>query len=94
MREAHGTPELPAACRAYRDAAGLPDDPALLGLFLDCGESELVVAALDAMIPRVEAREVELSKGQQSQLRTLAMGSDDAVADAAEALLECWAALG
>jgi hypothetical protein len=46
MREARGTPALAGACRAYRDAVGIPEDPSLLSLFLDSGDPELVLAAL------------------------------------------------
>ena len=49
MREARGTPDLAGACRAYRDAVGLPEDPAQLSLFLDSGDPELVLAALGAL---------------------------------------------
>ncbi len=91
MRDAHGTPGLAAACRAYRDAAGIPDDLRDVGLFLDCREAELVVAALEALRGRHEAGGLDASSGLRSQLRSLAQDRDDAVAEAAEELL---AALG
>ena len=40
MRAAHGTSGLATACREYRDAAGLPDDPLLLGMFLEHADAE------------------------------------------------------
>jgi hypothetical protein len=87
LRRSHGTPELAAACRAYRDAQGLPEDPSLLSLFLDAGDSELVVAALDALRGLHERGALEAGPGLRSQLRMLAGGFDDAAAEAAEALL-------
>jgi hypothetical protein len=37
MKAALGTPGLADACRAYRDAVGVPRDEKLLSLFLDSG---------------------------------------------------------
>ena len=91
MREAHGTPGLAAACRAYRDALGVPQDLRDLALFLDCRETELVVAALEALLARQGAGALEATPGLRSQLRTLAQEPDDAVAGAAEELLEALA---
>jgi hypothetical protein len=91
MREAHGTPGLAAACRAYRDAGGVPDDLRDVGLFLDCRDAELVVAALEGLRARREAGGLEVTPGLRSQLRTLAQDADDAVAEAAEELLEALA---
>ena len=91
VKDAHATPKLAEACRAYRDALGMPEDGALLGIFLDSGDSELVVAAIEALGGAHEAGSLSITKGQKTQLRTLALGSDDAVADAAEELLEALA---
>ena len=89
MRDAHGTPALADACRAVRDVLGVPDDPSDLALFLDCGDSEIVVAALEAARARCQAGTLHPSSGVRSQLRMLAQDFDDAVAEAAEELLEC-----
>jgi hypothetical protein len=88
MREAHGTPGLADACRAYRDALGPPADPSLVSLFLDSGERELVLAGLEALRALQEASGVEVSAGLRSQLRMLAEGADGDVADAAEEILD------
>jgi hypothetical protein len=88
VRDAHGSPGLAAACRAYREALGLPRDASLLSLFLDSGDPELVVGALGALRNEARAGGLALTPGQRSQLRTLAQDRDDAVADAAEALLQ------
>ena len=48
MRDARGTPEFAGACRAYHAAVGLPEETGQLTLFLDSGDSELVLAALTA----------------------------------------------
>lgn len=87
LRDAHGTPELPAVCRSYREAIGLPVDPSLLGLFLDTGESELVVQALEALLALQRGGRLEASKGLRSQLRVLEQDFDNAIAEVAEDLL-------
>lgn len=88
VRDAHGTPKLAEACRAYRDAVGMPEDGALLSLFLDSADMELVVAGIEALQGAHEAGTLAVTKGQKTQLRTLALDSNDAIADAAEELLE------
>ena len=88
MRDAHGTPGLAAACREFRDALGVPDDPSDLALFFDCGDPEIIVAALEASRAMCEGGTLRPSSGMRSQLRMLAQHADDAVAEAAEDLLE------
>ncbi len=88
MRDAHGTPGLAEACRAYREALGVPPDTTLLSLFLDCGDRELVHGALERLRACSAAGELEISRGLRSQLRVLAQGSDDEAAEAAEELLD------
>ncbi len=87
VRAAHGTPELGAACAAYRDGAGWPRDPALVSLFLDSGDRNIMAGCLDALA-RVHAQApLELPAGLRSQLRLLAEDPDDTIAGAAEDLL-------
>ena len=88
MREAHGTDGFAAACRAYRDEIGTPADPELLALFLDTGDAELVVPALEAILALVQAGELAMSKGLRTQVSTLAQDFDARVADVAEEILE------
>lgn len=89
MRDAHGTPDLPAACREYRETVGrLPESTELLSLFLDCGDRELVLAGLEALLALADRGGLEPSRGLKSQLRILAQGFDGDLADAAEELLE------
>ncbi|MDH3211154.1 MAG: hypothetical protein OEM05_01605 [Myxococcales bacterium] len=88
MRDAHGTPVLADACRAYRDAVGPPEELAHISLFLDSGDPELVLAGLEALRSGLEAGALEPTPGIRTQLRLLAQDRDDDVADAAEALLE------
>ena len=88
VREAHGSSDLATACRAYLDNVGTPEDPALASCFLDSGESDLVVAALDALLAVQAAGGLEVSSGLRSQLRMLAQGFDNDAADRAEELLE------
>jgi hypothetical protein len=87
MREARGTPALAGACRAYRDAVGLPEDPAQLSLFLDSGDPELVLAALGALRAAQAGGTLQPTSGLRTQLRMLAQDANDAVAEDAEALL-------
>jgi hypothetical protein len=87
MRDARGTPGLADACRAYRDAVAVPEDPALLALFLDSGDSELVLAGLAALRAGWTAGRLQPTSGLRTQLRMLGQGADDAVAEAAEELL-------
>jgi hypothetical protein len=88
MRNAHGSPGLADACRAYRDAAGLPAEASLISLFLDTGEPELILAGFDALRAGHESGIVKPTGGLRSQLRILAEDADDDVAEGAEALLE------
>jgi len=88
MRDARGTPGLADACRAYRDAAGLPVDARHISCFLDAGERELVVDGLEALRQVHEAGELEVTAGLRTQLRMLAEDSDDEVAEKAEELIE------
>lgn len=88
MRDAHGTGGLAEACRAYREALGVPADPALLGLFLDSGACELVVQGLEGLLSAHQAGALQVGRGLRSQLEILSQEPDDAVAEAAEELLE------
>ena len=88
VREARGTPGLAAACRAYRDAVGVPSDAALIACFLDADDAELALAALEALRAAREQGSLSLGSGLRTQLRMLAESPDDAVASAAEELLE------
>jgi hypothetical protein len=85
IRDAHGTPDLPAACAAYRDALGYPSDPGLAAIFLDSEQRELVVGTLEALAARPPDA---WPAGLRSQLRLLAEHADDEIAGAAEDLLQ------
>jgi hypothetical protein len=88
MRDAHGTPALADACRAYHAACGPPEDPRLVSLFLDTGESEVILLGFEALRAGAEKGTITLFGSVRSQLRILAEDSDNAVADGAEDLLE------
>lgn len=85
VRDAHGSPDLPAACAAYRDSLGYPSDPGLASIFLDSGQRELVVGALEAL---AAGPSDAWTAGLRSQLRLLAEDADDEVAGAADDLLQ------
>ncbi len=87
MRDAHGTPALPQACRTYREQIGVPQSPALLALFLDAGDRDLVVPALEALLALQRAGRLEIGTGLRSQLRVLEQDRDDTVAGLCEDLL-------
>lgn len=87
MRDAHGTPALADACRAHRDAVGVPGDPGDLGIYLDCGDPELVVAALEALLSLHQAGSLSVGTGLSSRIRMLSQDADDGIAEAAEDLL-------
>lgn len=86
VRAAHGTSALADACRQYRETAGFPTEAALLGMFLDSGDAELVVGGLEALLAACEAGGFKASGGLRSQIRMLAEDPDDAVAELAEEL--------
>ena len=86
IRVAHGTSGLAGACRQYREVAGFPQDAALLGMFLDSGDAELVVGGLKALQAACEAGDFNASGGLRSQVRMLAEDPDDEVAELAETL--------
>lgn len=87
VQDAHGTPGLTDACRAHRDALGLPDDASLLSLFLDADDPALVAEAVRQLAAGHEAGAITIARGVKSQLRVLAQSADDDVAYEAEELL-------
>ncbi len=88
MRAAHGTSGLAAACREYRAAAGFPSDASLIGMFLDSGETELVVGGLEALQAVSQSGEWTTPGGLRSQIRMLADDPNDEIAELAETLAE------
>jgi hypothetical protein len=88
IRAAHGSSGLADACRQFREVAGFPEDGALLGMFLDSGDAELVVGALKALQTACDAGGIKASGGLRSQIRMLAEDPDDEVAELAEVLTE------
>jgi hypothetical protein len=87
MRDAHGSEGLADACRAYAGAAGLPDDVALISLFLDADDRELALAGFDALRAAEDSGTLKRTAGLRSQLRILSESPDDSIAEAAEELL-------
>jgi hypothetical protein len=88
MLDARGTPEQAAACRALLEGVGPPTDARQVSCFLDCGETELVLAGLVATRAAHSAGSLEMTAGLRTQLRMLAENPDDDIAGAAEDLLE------
>jgi hypothetical protein len=87
VRDAHGGAGLAEACRAYLEALGPPTDPSLLSLFLDAGEREVLLSALEALESLRAAGTLAATSGIRTQLRILAEDPDDDVAYASEELL-------
>lgn len=88
MLDARGTPELPAACRAYLEVAELPTEARLVSCLLDAGEREMVLAGLAALDSSRKSGGFEVTPGLRTQLRMLTQESDDEVAETAEEILE------
>jgi hypothetical protein len=84
VRDALGTPGLDDACRAYLAEIGPPVEAALVAAFLDARDREIRLAALEAL---AGADRVAVTSGLRSQLRVLAEGSDDELAERAEEIL-------
>ena len=87
MQAAQGSEGFVLACRTYFDAVGVPDDPALLGLFLDSADAELIVPALEALLLATTAGSLELTSALKGQLRVLEQDRDDTIAGISEELL-------
>lgn len=88
VRDAHGTSDLPAACRAYFDALGPPIVTELISIFLDAAEKDLSVATLDELLRQKEVGGLELTGGLKRQIRIISEDFDDDLASRAEELLE------
>jgi len=88
IRAAHGTAELAAECRAYLEQVGPPSDKELASIFLDAGDKELTICALDALLRQKNADGEELEGGLKSQVRILSEDFDDDLASRAEEILE------
>lgn len=88
VRDAHGTPELATACRAYVEAVGVPSDRSLLSIFLDAGDKPLSISVLDELLREKAAGGAALEGGLRRQVRILAEDFDDDLASRAEELLE------
>lgn len=87
VRAAHGTAELPGACRAYLEAVGPPKSPELSSIFLDAGDKELSIAVLDELLRQKAAGSAALTGGLLRQIRLLSEDFDDDLASRAEDLL-------
>ncbi len=87
VRDALGTPGLDDAARAYLEQVGPPREAALVAAFLDARDRTLQLAALEAWSEELAAGRVTPTTGLRAQLRTLAEGSDDEIADRAEEIL-------
>jgi len=88
VRDARGTPELAAACRAYRDGLGAPSDAGIVACFLDANASDVALVGLEALRALRADGSLQLTSGLRTQLRMLAQDSDDLVASTAEDLLD------
>jgi hypothetical protein len=88
VRATHGTPKLAVACREYVDAVGLPAEAGLIGMFLDCGDAELVIGGLRALKEGSQAGAIQVSGGLRSQVRMLAEDPNDEIAELAEEIVE------
>lgn len=88
VRAAHGTTDLPSACRAYLETVGPPATVELASVFLDAGVKELSLIALDELLRKKDAGDLEVEGGLKRQIRILSEDFDDDLASRAEDLLE------
>lgn len=88
VRAAHGSSDLPAACRAYLETVGPPKGSEFASIFLDADDKEISIIVLDALLSQKEAGDFELAGGIKSQIRILSEDFDDDLASRAEDLLE------
>jgi hypothetical protein len=88
VRAAHGTKDLPAACRTYLEGVGPPATKDLASVFLDAGEKELSLIALDELLRCKGAGDLNLDGGLKRQIRILSEDFDDDLASRAEDLLD------
>jgi hypothetical protein len=88
VRAAHGSAELASECRAYLEQLGPPSETELLSIFLDAGEKELTILALDALLRLKSEGDLQLNGGLKPQVRILSEDFDDDLASRAEELLE------
>lgn len=87
VREAHGTKDLAAACRAYLEQVGPPVVGELASIFLDAGEKTISLPVLDELLRQKSQGKLELEGGLKRQIRLLAEDFDDELASRAEDLL-------
>jgi len=87
LRDAHGSPDVAAAGKAYLERLGVPDAPELLAILLDTGVRDLVVPALERLLELKQKGRLEVSGGLKTQLRALSQAPDDDVAGLSEDLL-------
>ncbi len=88
MRDAQGTPGFAEACRTYHDTVGIPSDPAILSMLLDCGDPGLILETLSVVEAATAEGELVLTAGMKTQLRMLSNDPDDDIAETAEEILE------
>jgi len=88
VRAAHGSAELAKECRAYLEQIGPPLDLELVSIFLDAGDKELTICALDALLRLKSEDAAEIDGGLKRQIRILSEDFDDDLASRAEEILE------
>lgn len=87
VRDAHGSPGLAPACRAYESELGMPASAELLAIFLDVAERDWRVRTLEALRDLAGRGALEMGAGLKSQLRLLCEDADDDIAGLAGDLL-------
>lgn len=88
VRAAHGSPGLTTECRAYLEQIGPPSDAELVSIFLDAGDKELSLCALDVLLRLKRADGPSLEAGLMRQVRIISEDFDDDLASRAEEILE------
>jgi hypothetical protein len=88
VRAAHGSADLASECRSYLEQIGPPSDTELVSIFLDAGDKELTICALDALLRLKGEDKADLDGGLNRQIRILSEDFDDDLASRAEEILE------
>ncbi|MFP6654588.1 MAG: hypothetical protein VCB25_03100 [Myxococcota bacterium] len=88
VRAAHGSAELATECRAYLEQIGPPAETELVSIFLDAGDKQLSLCALDVLLQRTGAGGLNLEAGLMRQVRIFSEDFDDDLASRAEEILE------
>jgi hypothetical protein len=88
VRAARGTRDFSAACDVYVETRGFPEAPALLLLFLDHEDPDVVLRAIETLAGEAREKRVDRDALVKALRRVKTMTEDADVEAAAEELLD------